>query len=94
MTVAVHEISNGGVTTYRWLCPEHVKARRAAKWTVKVGMPLPDDAPCDDCIRAEQAASDYSTPTVEYVTTSPGSRLPPYVKPKTKPTKRTEGLAA
>lgn len=60
--VQVHEITNGGVTTYRWLCDGHKAARVAAKWTVKVGMPLPDGSRCGDCVVAEQAAPGYVTP--------------------------------
>jgi len=71
----VFEISNGGITTYRWLCARHQSDRRGAGWAVK---PNGRDAawPCDDCVTAEQAAPGYVTPTVDFVPTSPGARRP------------------
>ena len=71
----VFEISNGGVTTYRFLCPRHQSDRRGAGWAVK---PNGRDAdwPCDDCVAAEQAAPGYVTPTLAALRTSPDARLP------------------
>lgn len=78
MTVQCHEITNGGVTTWRWLCEAHrTKGRTAATFAVKEGMRLPDGSPCDDCTHAEQSAPGYQTPTVDYAPTSPESQLPP-----------------
>lgn len=78
MTVQVYEITNGGVTTYRWLCDAcRATGRTAAAFTVKTGMPLPAGSPCDDCTHAEQNGPGYRTPTVDYVPANPESYLPP-----------------
>jgi len=82
--IPVCEISNGGVTTWRWLCARHQSDRRGAGWAIK---PNGRDAawPCDDCITAEQAAPGYVTPTLAVVPTSPSARLPTtkeYRRPK------------
>lgn len=71
----VCEISNGGITTYRWLCARDQSDRRGAGWTVKpTGGAAP--WPCDDCLAAEQAAPGYVTPTLAFVPTSAGARCP------------------
>ena len=75
MSVAVYEITSG-ITTHRWLCTEHLAARRAAGWTVKAPAPLPDGLPCSDCEMARQAAPGYVTPQVPFVPPDPASRLP------------------
>jgi hypothetical protein len=71
----VCEISNGGVTTWRWLCARHQADRRGAGWFVK---PSDRDAPwiCDDCTSAEQASPGYVTPTMAMVKTDDSARLP------------------
>jgi len=71
----VCEISNGGVTTFRFLCARHQSDRRGAGWAVK---PAGTNAPwpCDDCAAAEQASPGYTTPAVAFVPTSAGARLP------------------
>lgn len=74
--VAVHEITNGGYAGPKWLCGPCVEKRKAARWTVKVGMPLPAGSRCGDCVVAEQAAPGYVTPTVDFVAPDPDSRLP------------------
>lgn len=73
--VHVYEITSG-ITTHRWLCAEHVTARRAAGWTVKAPAPLPDGLPCSDCEMVRQAAPGYVTPHVPFVPPDPASRLP------------------
>lgn len=80
--VQCHEITNGGISTYQWLCAPCVEKRRAAGWTVKVGMPLPDASRCGDCTLAEQAAPGYVTPTVAFIATT--SDPPPRRRPTTK----------
>lgn len=62
------EISNGGVTTWRWLCARHQSDRRGSGWSVK---PVGRDAPwpCDDC---ETTAED----AVRFALTRAESRLP------------------
>lgn len=71
----VCEISNGGITTYRWLCARHQSDRRGAGWSIK---PLGREAPwpCDDCVAAEQAAPGYVTPTLAALPTSANARRP------------------
>jgi hypothetical protein len=39
-----------GISTYVWLCPKHVVARKKAGWTVK-GTGTYADWGCDDCPR-------------------------------------------
>ena len=70
--VRIFEISNGGISTHRWLCPEHVQARTDAKWSVKPGASVPHDLPCDDCLH--EAPPDNRP--VDFATTSEESRLP------------------
>ena len=62
------EISNGGVTTYRWLCARHMSDRRGSWWSVK---PTGWGAqwPCDDCFSVLATRVDF-VPTAEL------SRLP------------------
>lgn len=71
----VCEIGNGGISTYAHLCARHQSDRRGAGWWVK-----PNDrhasGPCDDCVRDEQLADGYVTPTVAFETTRAEARLP------------------
>jgi len=80
----VCEISNGGISTYAWLCARHQSDRRGAGWSVKpTGGAAP--WPCDDCLAAEQAAPGYVTPTLDVMPTSLSARLPTrkeYRRPK------------
>ena len=46
----VYSITSG-ISTYVWLCPKHVVARKKAGWTVK-GTGAYADWGCDDCPRA------------------------------------------
>lgn len=69
--VRIFELSDGGYTGPRWLCPRHAK-ERAKRWAVKPGKSVPHDLTCDDCLRA----SPVSNAPVDYVPPSPGSRLP------------------
>lgn len=73
--VRIFEISNGGFTGTRWLCPGHA-TERTAKWSVKPGKSVPHDLTCDDCTKREQSAPGYVTPVVPYVKPDPNSRLP------------------
>ncbi len=94
-SIAIYEMT-AGITTWTWLCRDHVTARRASGWTVKAPAPLPDGSRCSDCERERQVAPGYVTPTVDYVRPDPGSRLPapaevarmPGVAPMAKPKQR------
>ncbi len=68
--IRICEISNGGVTTFRWLCD---RCAKVSTWAVKPGAPV--GGPCDDCEAAHQASPGYITPTPVYVLTSPDARL-------------------
>lgn len=57
----VCEISNGGITTFRWLCPGCQGHRKDAGWSVKpTGKTA--DWPCDDCPAAPVEIRFLSTP--------------------------------
>jgi hypothetical protein len=74
---SVCEISNGGVTTWAWLCRECQDRRKTApggNWTVKVKEVIAWG--CDDCSRAAQLAHGYQPPTVDFAPTTLDSRLP------------------
>jgi hypothetical protein len=83
----VVEIGNGGISTYAHLCARHQSDRRGAGWWVK-----PNErhasGPCDDCVRSEQLAPGYVTPTVRFFPTAadafapaPGWKRDPPMKP-------------
>lgn len=59
----VCEISNGGVTTYRWLCEACQARRKKTGWSVK---PTEKMAawPCDDCPRQPTAPAVTFAPTL------------------------------
>jgi hypothetical protein len=57
-----------GISTVAWLCKGHQESKWRAGWTIKVVKPI--GAPCDLC------PSDRPRDTVDYVPTSPDSRLP------------------
>lgn len=86
--VRIFEMSNGGYTGNRWLCPRHV-AERAAKWTLKPGVAVPHDLTCDDCVRETQQAPGYTSPVVDFVPTTtdppPRAAKPKAAKPKLAP---------
>lgn len=67
MTVANYTV-NG---FRRWLCGSCATELQATH-----GEPLPVPQPCDECVRREQAAPGYVTPTVNYAPTRQESRLP------------------
>ncbi len=74
MKVFIVEMVNG-ISMCRWSCALCIDSRRASGWTVKVGDQVPGGA-CSDCELARQAAPDYSTPTPDFVSPDPNSRLP------------------
>lgn len=69
--VRIFEISDGGYTGSRWLCPDHAM-KRAKRWAVKPGAMVPHDLTCDDCLRD----SPISNAPVDYVPPDPNSILP------------------
>ena len=77
MTSSVCEISNGGVTTFRWMCDECITFRKTVSggnWTVKVKDIVAWG--CDDCATRRQLAPGYATPAVAFAPTTPDAFVP------------------
>jgi len=78
MTVAIVEMTKGGVSINAWLCAPCREARKATGWTGKATKAV--DHPCDDCIRDKRAPE-----AVDFLPTSATARIPTeaeYPRPK------------
>ncbi len=73
MNTQVVEMTKGS-TVFAWLCSKCQDSRSAAGWTVKPKHVVAWG--CDDCSTAEQLAPGYTTPTVDFVPTTPDAFCP------------------